>query len=321
MPCATFGLRQDRKKVASILPMTPVSHTLDWPRKIDEKVSVPEQTGARPFRLRGQDDCEALRHGASGRASRWPRFPGHFPPTSPPPTLARTPRSSSWPTRSGLEGRLIGRRRRPFGRTALPARSFEIVRRLAPGARRFPVFRAASRPSRPSSSRGRRMTRRPTRRDWTLEDAAALVAAVHVGVETAGSPSRRSTISGRCAIVADFGNNAGLIVGPALPIGAPRPSSTGTARRSSTTSPSAAVTAASRRAARSSRCASCSALSAAARGRLKPATGCRPARSRVCTSRRRADGSRSFGDAGEILCGAEPFAAARRRARGRAFRW
>ena len=51
---------------------------------------------------------------------------------------------------------------------------------------------------------------------WTLEDAAAMVAAVHIGVEVAGSPLKTINDLGPLAIVADFGNNAGLIVGPAL---------------------------------------------------------------------------------------------------------
>jgi 2-keto-4-pentenoate hydratase len=53
-------------------------------------------------------------------------------------------------------------------------------------------------------------------REWTRAQARELVAAVHVGVETAGSPLATINDLGPTAIVADFGNNAGLIVGPAL---------------------------------------------------------------------------------------------------------
>jgi 2-keto-4-pentenoate hydratase len=53
-------------------------------------------------------------------------------------------------------------------------------------------------------------------REWTREQARELVAAVHVGVETAGSPLATINELGPAAIVADFGNNAGLIIGPAL---------------------------------------------------------------------------------------------------------
>jgi len=53
--------------------------------------------------------------------------------------------------------------------------------------------------------------------EWTHADARALVAAVHVGIETAGSPLATINDLGPTAIVSDFGNNAGLIVGPPLP--------------------------------------------------------------------------------------------------------
>jgi 2-keto-4-pentenoate hydratase len=52
--------------------------------------------------------------------------------------------------------------------------------------------------------------------EWTREHACELVAAVHVGVETAGSPLATINDLGPAAIIADFGNNAGLIVGPTL---------------------------------------------------------------------------------------------------------
>jgi 2-keto-4-pentenoate hydratase len=54
-------------------------------------------------------------------------------------------------------------------------------------------------------------------RDWTRTEARELIAAVHIGVETAGSPLATINDLGPTAIVADFGNNAGLIVGPELP--------------------------------------------------------------------------------------------------------
>jgi 2-keto-4-pentenoate hydratase len=56
----------------------------------------------------------------------------------------------------------------------------------------------------------------PGKRHWTREEARELVAAVHVGIETAGSPLATINDLGPTAIVADCGNNAGLIVGPEL---------------------------------------------------------------------------------------------------------
>jgi 2-keto-4-pentenoate hydratase len=53
--------------------------------------------------------------------------------------------------------------------------------------------------------------------EWTVAEARDMVRAVHVGIETAGSPLAAINDLGPAAIVADFGNNAGLILGPELP--------------------------------------------------------------------------------------------------------
>ena len=50
--------------------------------------------------------------------------------------------------------------------------------------------------------------------DWSEEEAAALVGALHIGVETAGSPMAFINELGSTVVASDFGNNAGLIVGP-----------------------------------------------------------------------------------------------------------
>ncbi|MGL4325163.1 MAG: 2-keto-4-pentenoate hydratase [Beijerinckiaceae bacterium] len=50
----------------------------------------------------------------------------------------------------------------------------------------------------------------------TPEMAAALVASVHVGIELAGSPLATINDLGPMAVVADCGNNDGVIVGPAI---------------------------------------------------------------------------------------------------------
>jgi len=52
---------------------------------------------------------------------------------------------------------------------------------------------------------------------WTAEAARRLVGAVHIGVETAGSPLATINVLGPAVVVSDFGNNAGLILGPAVP--------------------------------------------------------------------------------------------------------
>lgn len=55
------------------------------------------------------------------------------------------------------------------------------------------------------------------RMDWTVEQARDLVGAVHISVETAGSPLATINDLGPTVVAADFGNNAGLILGPPLP--------------------------------------------------------------------------------------------------------
>ena len=52
---------------------------------------------------------------------------------------------------------------------------------------------------------------------WTREEAAALVGAMHIGIECAGSPLRIINEIGPLAVVSDFGNNHGLILGAEIP--------------------------------------------------------------------------------------------------------
>jgi 2-keto-4-pentenoate hydratase len=48
---------------------------------------------------------------------------------------------------------------------------------------------------------------------WTEDEAAALVAGLHIGVETAGSPMSFINDMGPTVVASDFGNNFGLILG------------------------------------------------------------------------------------------------------------
>ena len=52
---------------------------------------------------------------------------------------------------------------------------------------------------------------------WTVDEAAQLAGALHVGIETAGSPLATINALGPLAVVCDFGNNAGLLLGPEVP--------------------------------------------------------------------------------------------------------
>ncbi len=57
----------------------------------------------------------------------------------------------------------------------------------------------------------------PEKTKWTRAEAIDLIAAMHVGVETAGSPLATINDLGATVVVADFGNNHGLILGPEVP--------------------------------------------------------------------------------------------------------
>ena len=57
----------------------------------------------------------------------------------------------------------------------------------------------------------------PGKTDWTPTDALALVEEELVGVEFAGSPLAAINILGPRVVAADFGNNAGLILGKTIP--------------------------------------------------------------------------------------------------------
>jgi 2-keto-4-pentenoate hydratase len=54
------------------------------------------------------------------------------------------------------------------------------------------------------------------KRDWTDAEALDLVEAVHIGVETAGSPMAMINVWGPTVVSSDFGNNFGVILGPEI---------------------------------------------------------------------------------------------------------
>ncbi|BCW87542.1 hypothetical protein sos41_06720 [Alphaproteobacteria bacterium SO-S41] len=54
----------------------------------------------------------------------------------------------------------------------------------------------------------------PSQIHWSLEDAAAIAGEMFGGIETAGSPLKTINDLGPTVVISDFGNNAGLILGP-----------------------------------------------------------------------------------------------------------
>lgn len=57
----------------------------------------------------------------------------------------------------------------------------------------------------------------PGQTRFTLDEAADLIDSVHVGIEIASSPLGRINELGPIAVISDFGNNNGLVVGAAIP--------------------------------------------------------------------------------------------------------
>lgn len=51
------------------------------------------------------------------------------------------------------------------------------------------------------------------KRDWSLDEAVDAIAALHIGVELAGSPLQTINALGSAVVASDFGNNAGLVLG------------------------------------------------------------------------------------------------------------
>lgn len=58
---------------------------------------------------------------------------------------------------------------------------------------------------------------RASQTHFTLAEAAALIDRVHVGIEIASSPLGAINALGPVAVVSDFGNNNGLVIGPEIP--------------------------------------------------------------------------------------------------------
>lgn len=54
------------------------------------------------------------------------------------------------------------------------------------------------------------------RHNWSLDEAAQMIGDLRIGLEIASSPLATINILGPTAVVADFGNNNGLIIGPSI---------------------------------------------------------------------------------------------------------
>jgi 2-keto-4-pentenoate hydratase len=57
----------------------------------------------------------------------------------------------------------------------------------------------------------------PERRDWNTQNVRELIQSVHIGIEVASSPLATLNDFGPGAVIADFGNNWGVVIGPEIP--------------------------------------------------------------------------------------------------------
>jgi 2-keto-4-pentenoate hydratase len=200
--------------------MTPVSHTLTGrDRRRGEGVLVLEHTGDRaldaPASMIAQRFVAARRSGAPLAA-----FPGPLPADLSSAYACQDAAIGLWPdVVAGWKVGLIGgAQATAFKQNRLAGPIFrDTIRRSEPGRRTvFPVYQDGFAAIEAEFLLLLGRDAPPAKLDWTLAEACELVDAVHVGIETAGSPLATINDLGPCAIVADFGNNAGLIVGPEL---------------------------------------------------------------------------------------------------------
>jgi 2-keto-4-pentenoate hydratase len=201
--------------------MTPVSHTLTGIDKHGPKGQfVLEKTGARATAAEAKTIAKRF---VAARQTGEPLagFPGILPPDLAAAYACQDSAIELVPDAiAGWKVGLIGKDAAAvFQQDRLAGPIFSsTVRQAKPGQQvRFPVFRGGFAAVEAEFLLRLGDDAPVDRTSWTRADARELVAEVHVGVETAGSPLAAINELGPVAIVSDFGNNAGLIVGPVLP--------------------------------------------------------------------------------------------------------
>jgi 2-keto-4-pentenoate hydratase len=155
-------------------------------------------------------------------ASALPDFPGTVPRTLEAAYTCQDAAIAQWPDE--VRGWKVGRIGEPWlSRLGEDRLVGPIFGRAVWGARRagevidFPVFEGGFAAVEAEFVVKLGVDAEPGRTEWTPQDAAPLVGALHVGIETAGSPLASINALGPAVVISDFGNNAGLIVGPEIP--------------------------------------------------------------------------------------------------------
>jgi 2-keto-4-pentenoate hydratase len=142
-------------------------------------------------------------------------FPGSIPPDLEAAYLCQNLAIQDWPGRLiGWKVGMIAPPLRPLlGADRIAGAIFDAGLRKARGTVKFPVFVGGFAAVEAEFVLRIALDAPADKIDWTLREAQDLVGAMHIGIETAGSPLATINELGPTVIVADFGNNAGLILG------------------------------------------------------------------------------------------------------------
>lgn len=151
-------------------------------------------------------------------AQALPNFPGDLPPDLKTAYDVQDLAISLWPdTVAGWKiGRVTPHQVAALGADRLAGPIFErLVWRARPGEQvEFPVYENGFAAVEAEYVFRIGKDAPPEKTQWSAAEAADYVGAMHVGVETAGSPLATINDLGSTVVVSDFGNNHGLILGP-----------------------------------------------------------------------------------------------------------
>lgn len=169
----------------------------------------------------GNDEISRRLVAARRNAQPLLEFPGQLPESLDEAYAIQSASIARWPEK--VEGWKVGLVPKPLRqqlaaeRLAGPIFGNSIFRIEAGASRTMPVFTGGFAAVEAEFLLEIANTVEPQRRDYSDEELIELVSGFHVGAEIASSPMAAVNILGPCCVVCDFGNNAGLLVGPSVP--------------------------------------------------------------------------------------------------------
>lgn len=145
-------------------------------------------------------------------------FPGAIPPNLDAAYLCQDLAIRSWPDRliGWKVGMIPAALRAVYATDRLAGAIFQRGLRESAGEVEFPVFVGGFAAVEAEFVVRIDADAPPGKHDWTEQEARGLIGAMYIGIETAGSPLATINELGPTVTAADFGNNAGLILGPEI---------------------------------------------------------------------------------------------------------